>query len=295
LGRGKLFGPGINRLEDEAIGGWKLGFVASLHSGFPVTITSTQEYFVNQRATRANHYRPLKVRNQSTNAWFGADPSEVYCASNTDNGVCANGQESSTGFGTASVGSERAPSYKDFDMAASQSFAISEAGNLEFRADFFNLLNTASLGPPNQQADFAQFGLVNSVNSTERSNSVSPEVHFLTDYRNDDRSSDRLVLSSLVHRVKRSPVCLRSPHESYNLPAPSEWVIHIFQVQSIHRLSPVGLSPGAIYLAGITLLGLQFRSQDRSLKDYSLCRMQIPLVGHHPLDRRRRDQYRDHH
>ncbi|HTZ60413.1 MAG TPA: hypothetical protein VMB49_20025, partial [Acidobacteriaceae bacterium] len=55
-----------------------------------------------------------------------------------------------------------------FDMAASKSFAISEASNLEFRADFFNLLNTASLGPPNQQADSPQFGLVNSVNSTER-------------------------------------------------------------------------------------------------------------------------------
>jgi hypothetical protein len=148
LGRGKPFGSGINRLEDEAIDGWKLGFVASRHSGFPVTITSTQEYFVNQRATRANHYRPLKVRNQSTNAWFGADPSDVCCASNTGIGVCAYGHKSSSGCGTASVGSERAPSYKDFDMAAGNSFAISEASKLEFRAGFFNLLNTASLGPP---------------------------------------------------------------------------------------------------------------------------------------------------
>jgi hypothetical protein len=168
FGRGKQFGSGINRIEDIAVGGWKLGFVSSLHSGFPVTITSTQEYFVNQRTTRANQYRPLKIRHQSTNAWFGTDSSEVYCASDTDNGVCAYGQESSTGFGTASVGSERAPSYKDFDMAASKSFGITEGSKLEFRADFFNLLNTASLGPPTQEADSAQFGLINSVNSTER-------------------------------------------------------------------------------------------------------------------------------
>jgi hypothetical protein len=168
FGRGKQFGSGINRIEDIAVGGWKLGFVSSLHSGFPVTITSTQEYFVNQRTTRANQYRRLKIRHQSTNAWFGTDPSEVYCASDTDNGVCAYGQESSTGFGTASVGSERAPSYKDFDMAASKSFGITEGSKLEFRGDFFNLLNTASLGPPTQGADSTQFGLINSVNSTER-------------------------------------------------------------------------------------------------------------------------------
>jgi hypothetical protein len=168
FGRGKMFGSGMNRIEDLAVGGWKLGFVSSLHSGFPVTITSTQEYFVNQRATRANHYRPLKISHQSTDHWFGTDPSEVYCASNTDNGVCAYGQESSTGFGTARVGSQRAPSYKDFDVAASKSFAITESNRLEFRADFFNLLNTVSLGTPDQGADDPTFGLINGTNSTER-------------------------------------------------------------------------------------------------------------------------------
>ena len=168
FGRGKLFGSGINRVEDLAVGGWKLGFVSSLHSGFPVTVNSTQEYFVNQRTTRANHYRPLKIRNRSDNAWFGTDPSEVYCASNTDNGVCAYGQESSTGFGTARVGSERAPGYQSFDVAASKSFAVTENNRVEFRADFFNILNTVSLGNPTQSADSTQFGLINSTNSTER-------------------------------------------------------------------------------------------------------------------------------
>ncbi len=178
FGRGKQFGSGINRIEDTAIGGWKLGFVASLHSGFPVTINSTQEYFVNQRTDRANHYRPLKIVNQSTNHWFGTDPSEIYCASNTDNGTCAYGQESSTGFGTAAVGSQRAPSYKDFDMAASKSFAVTENSKLEFRADFFNLLNTASLGAPNQSADSTQFGLINNVNSTERQIQLALKYNF---------------------------------------------------------------------------------------------------------------------
>src|ERR1700721_2432528 len=43
-----------------------------------------------------------------------------------------------------------------------------------------------------------------------------------------------------------------------------------------HRLSSVDLSLVAIYLAGITLFGLQFRSKDRSLTNYFLADRRIP-------------------
>jgi len=159
-----------------------------LHSGFPVTINSTQFYNANQRTNRANRYAPLKIRNQSTNQWFGNDPSAASCLNNTatnpnavsvgtganpvwvsnNNGTCAYGEELSTGFGTSRVGSQRAPSFKNFDMAASKQFAITEGSNLEFRADFFNLLNTVSLGPPDQSVSDSNFGQITNTNSTER-------------------------------------------------------------------------------------------------------------------------------
>jgi solute:Na+ symporter, SSS family len=44
----------------------------------------------------------------------------------------------------------------------------------------------------------------------------------------------------------------------------------------MHRLSALDLSLVAIYLAGITLFGLQFRSKDRSLKSYFLADRTIP-------------------
>ena len=44
----------------------------------------------------------------------------------------------------------------------------------------------------------------------------------------------------------------------------------------MHRLGSVDLSLVAIYLAGITLFGLQFRSKDRSLKNYFLADRRIP-------------------
>src|SRR5580704_17381691 len=44
----------------------------------------------------------------------------------------------------------------------------------------------------------------------------------------------------------------------------------------MHRLSSVDLSLVVIYLAGITLFGLQFRSRDRSLKTYFLADRRVP-------------------
>src|SRR6201994_3206065 len=44
----------------------------------------------------------------------------------------------------------------------------------------------------------------------------------------------------------------------------------------MHRLSSVDLFLVAIYLAGITLFGLRFRSRDRSLKNYFLADRKIP-------------------
>jgi len=168
LGRGKLFGSGLNRAENILIGGWKLAATASLHSGFPVTMSSTEYYHVNQRTDRANHYRELKIRNGGVNQWFGVDPSAAPCATNTNNSICAYGEESSTGFGTAKVSSERAPSYKGFDLAASKGFAITEGSKLDFRADIFNILNTTSLGAPNANISSATWGQINDTNSTER-------------------------------------------------------------------------------------------------------------------------------
>jgi hypothetical protein len=168
FGRGELFGGNWNRAENTLLGGWKLAATASLHSGFPITMSSTQYYHANQRTDRANHHGNLKITGRSVDHWFGVDPSATPCATDTYNHNCAYGEESSTGFGTAKVSSERAPGYKDLDMAASKAFAITEGSKLEFRADLFNILNTTSLGPPDANVSSATWGQITSTNSTER-------------------------------------------------------------------------------------------------------------------------------
>jgi hypothetical protein len=172
FGRGKQFGGGMNRFADLAVGGWKVGAIASLHSGMPITMFSNQNYPVNQRTDRADHYRKLVVRNRSVDHWFGTDPSAIPCLVTStgvkqDNGVCAYGEETNARLGTAGVGTERAPAYHNLDLALSKAFSITESKHLDFRADFFNALNTASLAPPTNNVS-GGIGLISTTVSTER-------------------------------------------------------------------------------------------------------------------------------
>ncbi len=178
VGRGKPFGANMNRVVDALVGGWKVGTVANLHSGFPFTVSSPGNYKVNQRANRANQYRKLVVRNRSVDHWFGTDPSADGCGVDTDNGTCAYGQESSTAFGTASVGSERSPGFKNVDANLSKSFTLIGERNLEFRSSFYNVLNTTSLAAPQNSVSAGNFGQITGTLSTERQIELALKLNF---------------------------------------------------------------------------------------------------------------------
>ena len=178
FGRGRQFGGNMNRFVEAIAGGWKLGAVANLHSGFPFTVSSPGNYAVNQRANRGNHYRKLVVQNRSVDHWFGTGPSATQCGVDQNNGICAYGQESANGFGTASVGSERSPGFKNVDANLSKAFALYHETKLEFRANFYNVLNTVSLAAPANDISAQNFGQITGTLSTERQIELGLKLSF---------------------------------------------------------------------------------------------------------------------
>jgi hypothetical protein len=173
FGRGRQYGARMNRLLDEAVGGWKITGTAIAFTGLPVTINGPNTANVNSRASRADVYRKLTVRNRSLNNWFGTDASAVPCLADStgairDNGSCAYATSQQNAFGTAAVGTERAPGYQQYDFTAGKSFAITERQRLEFRADFFNALNIASYKNPDNGITDSNFGQISDVRSPPR-------------------------------------------------------------------------------------------------------------------------------
>jgi hypothetical protein len=184
FGHGKKYGAGWRRATDEALGGWKFSGDVIMYSGFPLTMASAENYYVNSFAEHAIHFRELRIRNRSTTHWLGTDPSAMPCTTilangNTyDNGTCAYGVESENGFGNAQNGSERAPGFRQVDLSVFKTFSITEAQSLQLRFEGFNALNLASYAPPNTSLTSPEFGLITGTNSSQRVMQVSLHYKF---------------------------------------------------------------------------------------------------------------------
>jgi hypothetical protein len=184
FGHGKKYGSDWKRVTDEALGGWKFSGDVIMYSGFPLTMASAENYYVNSFAAHAIHFRELRIENRSTTHWLGTNPSAVPCTtilangSTYDNGTCAYGVESENGFGNAQNGSERAPGFRQVDLSVFKAFRITEEQSLQLRFEGFNALNLASYGPPNTSLTSPQFGLITGTNSSQRVMQVSLHYKF---------------------------------------------------------------------------------------------------------------------
>lgn len=179
VGRGRMFGSNMPFIVDEVIGGWKIGMTGVSYTGFPVNISASNNSWVNGRAQRANHYRPLRVRNRDIDHWFGTDPSAATCRTpGADNGVCAYGAPANGTFGNSPPTTERAPGYQNYGASVTKDFTIWHENQINFRVDADNLFNSAYLSNPASNASNANFGQITSVRSGPRNLQLSVKYHF---------------------------------------------------------------------------------------------------------------------
>lgn len=167
-GRKRTYGSSAPVVADLVLGGWQVGYNFNYHTGFPITMNAPGRNNSGNRANRANRYLPLTIVNQSIDNWFGTDPSAKPCAPDVNNGVCAYGQQFLGSFGTAGVGTERAPNYYQFDATVGKNFNITERQYIQFRTEFFNALNQVTFGAPNRDTSSASFGQITSQSNTPR-------------------------------------------------------------------------------------------------------------------------------
>ncbi|MCU0246570.1 MAG: TonB-dependent receptor, partial [Bryobacter sp.] len=164
VGQKRQFGSGMNKALDMVVGGWNIGYMMAMRSGFPVTILNG----VNNTGRgvrgniRPNYYRPLSIQGaQTVDNWFGTG--QTFCAAGVDNGTCAYGQPANGEFGSGGTGTERAPGFFNLDFSIGKKFAVTERNYLEFRAEMFNGLNHVNWSVPGRSITSpATFGLITS-------------------------------------------------------------------------------------------------------------------------------------
>lgn len=138
FGRGRKFGHSMNKALNTVAGGWQVGGILSLHTGFPLTVTATDASNTGSRGARADCVAPGTVFGQQNSPdggyqWFNP---------------AAYAQPADGTFGSCGVGTIRGPGLTDFDFSLEKTFQITERHAVDFRAEFINLTNTPILNAP---------------------------------------------------------------------------------------------------------------------------------------------------
>src|SRR5579875_3547862 len=145
----RLFGWN-NLVNREVIGGWQVSGIATIQSGTPFTVYNSSQDFsgFNQFDDRPNYVGsgPLPQNNGNPDAAFATS----YFATPPTGRVGTSGRDEFYG-----------PGLFNWDLTAAKSFALrSERIRLQFRADFFNLLNHTNFSNPVSNQSSASFGKI---------------------------------------------------------------------------------------------------------------------------------------
>jgi len=163
FGRGRRWLTHSGTLESKLTGGWQLNGIATLLSGFPFTpqVGSNRSGDGDTRNPDRPSLNPAfsgPVLLQNPSQWF--NPNAFILATPGT-------------YGNLGRGTLTGPGLADVDVSLFKTTTVSERVSLQFRAEFFNVLNRANFGTPNPTvfsngAISASAGLITATSTTSR-------------------------------------------------------------------------------------------------------------------------------
>ncbi len=151
---------GGNALARYVVNGWQTNGIVSFRTGDPLTVSGA-----NADGTNLNRDRAV---------WNGKNPyggnacaaSTTVCrnwlnpANFSTNPVYTSANPFELTYGNVVKGSFNGPRYTDWDASASRYFPFTESARLEFKAEFFNVLNHENFGDPQNSQTNNAFGRI---------------------------------------------------------------------------------------------------------------------------------------
>jgi hypothetical protein len=181
LGKNKSYGRGWSRPLDLVLGGWNINYIVSMHSGFPITLQSTDRSGgqLARGVSRPNRYKHrLTYTDQTIDRWFGTG--NTFCLqAGLNDGSCAYGEPVLGTFGTSAKATERAPDFRNLDLSIGKKFNVTENNYLDFRVEMFNAFNHPSFSPPARNISApATFGFITGTISSARNIEFALKYYF---------------------------------------------------------------------------------------------------------------------
>jgi hypothetical protein len=159
-GHGRMFGSNANRLLQTALGGWQVTAINTATSGQPVNLIYSEptQFDVSDLL----NYRPNVTGNPITPQ--GQRIKTATAVSNFLNPATVSvPTDVSHPYGNAGRNSLRDYPYYELDTGVHKAFPLwSDASNLDFRAEAFNVLNQVNYAAPDSNRSDGSFGSITS-------------------------------------------------------------------------------------------------------------------------------------
>jgi hypothetical protein len=150
---------------EAALGGWRLSGINTMTSGLPVNINYAPPTAFS--VSSAPTYRPIYVggsyysEERSPTNYFNK---AAFLAPST-----LNPNDPSSPFGSLGRNVAVSPSIFTLDLGVHKSFRLPREGmGLDFRTEFFNILNHTNFGAPNNNILAGNFGTITGLSTTPR-------------------------------------------------------------------------------------------------------------------------------
>ncbi|MEO7144598.1 MAG: TonB-dependent receptor, partial [Bryobacteraceae bacterium] len=146
-------------------GGWQTGSIVVAQAGYPITPTVSPNPANTTTPARPNRVCDgnLDAAKRTVDAWF-----QVSCFQPATPFL----------FGNSARDVIRAPGLVNLDFLAQRNFHFTEERYVEFRAEFFNLTNSAHFGAPNAAIANAQAGRITSTAAPNREIEFGVKIWF---------------------------------------------------------------------------------------------------------------------
>jgi hypothetical protein len=160
FGKGRRFGGNMNPILDAFAGGWELNSINTANTGTPLNVFYSPAS-INDVTALSNDYRGEaflrpnvsgSATSQSASAMLN-----TYFAGYTFTTPLATAP-----FGDLGRNAFRAPGLEQWDLGVDKRFRIRESVGLQFRAEFFNIMNHTNFGVPNTTSTSSAFGTIRS-------------------------------------------------------------------------------------------------------------------------------------
>jgi hypothetical protein len=162
FGKGRKFGSHSNGVVDSLLGGWEVNTINTANSGLPINVIYTPAA-ANDVTGRIPDYRGEAVMRPNL-VGNPAGPSGPAMLDHYFNAAAFAVPSASSPFGSVGRNSFRGPNFFQWDLGVNKNFRLPfrEGAALQFRSEFFNVLNHTNFGLPDQNINDAAFGSIRS-------------------------------------------------------------------------------------------------------------------------------------